>query len=57
MADSMKDLATKGAALLVLLFAAYILFKVVLGVITGIVWTLILVAALVAGVWALSRLL
>jgi hypothetical protein len=53
----MKDLATKGVALLVLLLAAYVLFKVVLGVVSAIVWTLVVIAALVAAIWALSRIL
>ena len=57
MRESAKDLATKGVALLVLLLAAFILFKVVLGVVSAIVWTLIGIAALVAVIWALSRLL
>ncbi len=57
MAESMKDLATKGVALLVLLLAAFVLFKVVLGVVSAIVWTLVGIAALVAVVWAISRLL
>lgn len=55
--DSLKELGTKALALVVLLFAAYILFKVVLGVITGIVWTLLGIIALVAVIWALSRIL
>jgi hypothetical protein len=57
MAESMKDFATKGLALLVLLGAAFLLFKVVLGVLSALVWTLIGVAALVAVIWALARLL
>ena len=57
MADSAKELATKGAALLVLLLAAFVLFKVVLGVVSAIVWTLVVIAALVAAIWALSRIL
>jgi hypothetical protein len=57
MAESMKELATKGVALLVLLLAAYILFKVVLGVVSAIVWTLLVIVALVAAIWALSRIL
>ena len=57
MADSLKDIATKGVAVLVLLAAAYVLFKVVLGVISGLVWTLIGIVALVGVIWALSRLL
>jgi hypothetical protein len=57
MADSLKDYATKGVALLVLLLAAFVLFKVVLGVVSAIVWTLVGIAALVAVIWALSRIL
>jgi hypothetical protein len=57
MADSVKDFATKGVAVLVLLLAAYVLFKVVLGVISGLVFTLIGIVALVGVIWALSRLL
>ena len=57
MAESMKELATKGAALLVLLLAAYVLFKVVLGVVSAIVWTLVVIVALVAAIWALNRVL
>jgi hypothetical protein len=57
MRESAKELATKGVALLVLLVAAYILFKVVLGVVSAIVWTLVVIAALVAAIWALSRIL
>jgi hypothetical protein len=53
----MKDLATKGVALLVLLLAAFVLFKVVLGVVSAIVWTLVGIAALIAVIWAVSRIL
>ena len=53
----MKDFATKGVAILVLMVAAYVLFKVVLGVISGLVFTLIGIVALVGVIWALSRLL
>ena len=57
MADSLKDYAMKGVALLILLFAGFILFKIVVGTISAIVWTLAGIAALIAVVWALSRLL
>jgi hypothetical protein len=57
MAESLKEIGTKGLALVVLLLAAFVLFKVVVGVISGIVWTLIGIAALVGVIWALSRLL
>lgn len=55
--DSLKEVGVKALALVVLLFAAYLLFKVVLGVIAGIVWTIIGIVALVGVIWALSRLL
>ena len=57
MRESAKDLATKGVALLVLLLAAYVLFKVVLGVVSAIIWTVLGIVALVAVIWALSRVL
>ena len=56
MAESLKDLAGKGVALLVLLLAAYLLFKVALGVVSALAWTAVGVVALVAVIWALSRL-
>jgi hypothetical protein len=57
MVESLKDLGMKGLALLVLLLAAFVLFKVVLGVVSALAWTAIGVIALVAVIWALSRLL
>jgi hypothetical protein len=57
MAEQAKELATKGVALLILLAAAFILFKVVLGVVSALVWTVIGIVAIIAIVWALSRLL
>jgi hypothetical protein len=57
MAESLKDLGMKGLALLVLLLAAFVLFKVVLGVVSALAWTVIGIIALVAVIWALSRLL
>jgi hypothetical protein len=57
MAESLKDLAGKGLALVVLLFAAYLLFKVALGVVSVVVWVAIGIIALLAVVWAVGRLL
>ena len=57
MAESLKDLAGKGLALLVLLFAAYILFKVALGAVAVVVWLAIGIIALVAVIWAVGRIL
>lgn len=56
MRESVNDLAKRGLALLILLGAAYILFKIVVGVASAIIWTLIAIAVLVAAIWALSRL-
>ena len=57
MVENLKELAGKGVALLVLLLAAFLLFKVVLGVVSALAWTLIGIVALVAVIWAVSRLL
>ena len=57
MAESLKDFGAKAVALVVLLLAAFILFKVVLGVLSALAWTLLGVAALVALVWAAARFL
>jgi hypothetical protein len=57
MAESLKDLAGKGLALLVLLLAAYLLFKVALGVVSALVWIVIGIVALVAVIWAVGRIL
>jgi hypothetical protein len=57
MRESMNELAKKGLALLVLLLAAFVLFKLVVGAVTAIMWTLVMIAAVVAAIWALSRVL
>ena len=57
MRESASELAKKGLALLVLLGAAYLLFQLVVGAVSAIIWTLVVIAAIVAGIWALSRLL
>ncbi len=57
MRESINDFAKKGLALLILLGVAYLLFEIVVGVASAILWTLVVIAALIAAVWALSRLL
>jgi hypothetical protein len=57
MRESANELGKKALALLVLLGAAYLLFKLVVGAVSAILWTIVVIVALVAGVWALSRLL
>ena len=49
-------LGTKALALLVLVAAAYLLFKVVVGVVMSIVWIAIVVLGIVAVFWAYSVL-
>jgi hypothetical protein len=51
-----SDAGRKALAVLVLLIAAYILFKIVLGVVTAIAWVAVVVVALVAVVWAIRVL-
>ena len=57
MAESLKELGGKAIALVVLLLAAFLLFKIVLGVLSALAWTFLGVAVLVGAIWALSRLL
>lgn len=47
----------KALALAVLLVAAWILFKFVLGFLTAVAWIALVLAAVIAGVWALGKLL
>ena len=56
MREAATNLGTKTLALAVLLVGAWILFKVVLGVLTGLAWVLLVIGALIAVVWALSKL-
>jgi hypothetical protein len=56
MAESLKDLGKRGLALLVLLLAAFLLFKIVLGLASALVWVVLAVAVLLAALWALSQL-
>jgi predicted membrane protein len=56
MAESLKDLGKKGLALLVLLFAAFLLFKIVLGLASALIWVALAVAVLLAALWAFSQL-
>lgn len=56
MSEAVSQAGRKLLAVVVLLIAAYVLFKVVLGFLAGIVWIAIIVAALLAVVWALRVL-
>ena len=46
----------KAVALVVLVIAAYVLFKVVIGFVTAVAWIVAIVVGIVAVFWALSVL-
>lgn len=56
MGQAVSDAARKLLAVAVLLVAAYVLFKVVLGVVAGVAWIAVVVVAIVAVVWAIRVL-
>ena len=51
-----SNVGRKALAVLVLIAAAYLLFKVAIGFVMGIVWVLIAVVAVVAVIWAMRVL-
>jgi hypothetical protein len=56
MGQKAADLGKKAVALVVLLLAAWILFKVVLGAVAAVAWVVVVVVALIAVVWAIRVL-
>jgi hypothetical protein len=56
MRDAAGDLGRKALALLVLLIAAWILFKVVIGVVAALATIIVVVIAIAAIVWAIRVL-
>jgi hypothetical protein len=52
-----SSLGKRAVAFLVLLVVAWVLLKVVIGVVTAIAWTAVVVIAIVAVIWALRVLL
>jgi hypothetical protein len=56
MRETAGDLGRKAIALLVLLVAAYILFKVIIGVVAALAWIIVVVLAIAAIVWAIRVL-
>jgi hypothetical protein len=53
---ALSGLAGKGLAVGVLLIAAYVLFKIVIGVVAAVAWTVVAIIAVVAVLWALNKL-
>jgi hypothetical protein len=56
MSDAISGIAMKALALVALLVCAWILFKIVLGVVMGFVWIAVVVAVIAGALWALSVL-
>jgi hypothetical protein len=53
---SLSGLGLKAVAVVALLVAAWILFKVVIGVVTAVAWIAVIVVAVMAVLWAMSVL-
>jgi hypothetical protein len=51
-----SDVGRKIIAIAVLLVVAYLLFKVVIGFVAGLVWIAMIVLAVIAGIWAFGVL-
>lgn len=56
MSQALADIGKKGLALAVLLVAAWLLFKVVIGVVATVAWIAVAVLAVVAVIWAVGVL-
>ena len=56
MREAAGDLGRKAIALVVLLIAAYVLFKVIIGVVAALAWIIVVVIAIAAIVWAIRVL-
>jgi hypothetical protein len=54
---TLSGLAGKALALIVLVVAAWILFKIVIGVVAAVFWTVLAIVAVIAVLWALNRIL
>jgi hypothetical protein len=57
MTERASELGGKLLALVVLLAAAWVLFKLVIGVVAAVAWAVVAVLAVIAVLWALNRIL
>jgi len=57
MKEAASNLGMKALALVVLLVAAWILLKFVIGAVMAVAWVALGIAAIIAVIWALGRLL
>jgi hypothetical protein len=56
MGEFVADAGRKLLAVAILLVAAFVLFKVVIGVVAAVAWIVVAVIALIAIIWAISVL-
>ena len=56
MGQAISDAARKLLAVLVLVIAAFILFKIVIGMVAALAWIVVAVVAVMAVIWALRVL-
>jgi hypothetical protein len=56
MGQMASDFGRKIIAVAVLLVAGYILFRVVIGFLAGLIWIAVIVLAVIAGIWAFGVL-
>ena len=56
MSNALSEIGKKGLALGILLVAAWVLFKVVIGVVAAVAWIVVIVLAIAAAIWAFSVL-
>ena len=54
---ALSNLGGKALAVGVLLIAGWILIKIAIGIVSAVFWTVVAIAAVVAVLWALNRLL
>ena len=57
MSETLSNIGGKVLAVVILLVAGWILLKVVIGIVSFVFWTVLVVLAVVAVIWALNRLL
>ena len=53
---ALAGIGGKAVAVVVLLVAAWVLFKVVIGVVAAVAWTIVAILAVGAVLWALNKL-
>jgi hypothetical protein len=54
---ALAGIGGKAVAVVVLLVAAWVLFKIVIGVVAAVAWTIVAILAVGAVLWALNKLL